>query len=664
MTFQPFVVNCLTCGSALRVTDPSIVGTIASCPKCQSMVQITPASVPRQEPKIAVGHSSVDSEAITEDAIPGDEFADPLENRFNNEADPVTSTPRTPFADPGFSSKKITNSIPPAQAWQSERTARSRQIAMIVALGISGFLISGAVFGWFVSTWQRPAAMVPADQLDADGQGAGRPAVESADQQDTDVSAADIAAANPPANRSESESTSETETVPDAPAHATPAHATPAIADASSPIPTDLIPTSPLKAQPSDQAPTVDEIANPDLGSPENSSAGLMELPPELAKYTQILPRAGDLLAPTLQAPPTIDDVELDGPAEEDETENPQTKPRDLNLRRDLGIRLAISSSGYPLANLLLLAGQLTTVPLEIDWVSFDLANIDSGVDHTPPKGWQTARELLDNIATSLDCQWLEEETLLVLTPNDQRFNDAIATISDLADFTNDQESAITTLMKFLKPDSETPPTTLQIGTDRQQQLLAAIAIEALRRMRSIAPKVPDHKLSRSLAAWDASTIQWPILSGGDAGPPIHEPISVAGFLLNVSANNQAICLVNWHDLNRRGIGPETLLFPQTKADAATTLGEAFARWKIQIRSVDATTWWVGSEATYDRLPLVLWTSTLADRREIITERIQDFKAANMNDDVRFAYDPISDRALIRIPRYIARQMPKIMANP
>ncbi|MDB4749975.1 hypothetical protein OAF83_03630, partial [Rubripirellula sp.] len=67
MPFKPFAVQCLTCASQLRVSDPAIVGTIAACPKCGSMVEIN-----RPDGQVEIGRSGVDSQAITEDAITAD----------------------------------------------------------------------------------------------------------------------------------------------------------------------------------------------------------------------------------------------------------------------------------------------------------------------------------------------------------------------------------------------------------------------------------------------------------------------------------------------------------------------------------------------------------------------------------------------------------------
>jgi hypothetical protein len=39
---QPFVIQCTTCKARLKVSDPSLVGDILACPKCDSMVQVVP----------------------------------------------------------------------------------------------------------------------------------------------------------------------------------------------------------------------------------------------------------------------------------------------------------------------------------------------------------------------------------------------------------------------------------------------------------------------------------------------------------------------------------------------------------------------------------------------------------------------------------------------
>lgn len=711
MTFKPFVVNCLTCGSTLRVTDPAIVGTIASCPKCESMVQINgPSTATQATPpprrmvpgpnapsqnapgqnapsqiaagQIAAGQSSIDSEAITEDAIAAADFDAGESDLADSSSKLDRSRNPSPFSGHAPSQEDRTSTVPSSVGWQSERTVRSRQIALITTLAIASLVVAASVFGWFVSTWQdRPTSRPVAE---ADANPAAKP--DPADPDSESPVVQDPVGADVMADRAEEPETSpksasgqanDGPVLPqdtDVPKQEIAESAQNLIETPVSNIPNDLVPTSPLKtdtdpASVSDAMPS-DNTASSDSPTDQDAdNIGATELPPEFAKYTQILPVDGSLDKPTLEAPPTIDDVELEQAASDDEFELSEVKPRELNLRRDLGTRLAISSESYPLADLLLLAGQLTTVPLEIDWVSFDIAGIETGHPVAPPTGWKTARGLIDELAASLNCQWIEEETLLVLTPTDTRFSEAIAGVVDLADFGDEQASAVTILTSFLQPGSGAPAKTLQIGKDRHEQQLAALSVEALRRMRGIEAKISDQRLKRWAAAApqkpkQAANFEWPLLTGGKSGPQIDAPISLAGFLLDIARRNQATCLINWGDLNRRGIGPETLHFPPIKADAASTLRDALSRWDIQVRSAGERHWWIGSQSTYDRLPVLVWTAKLGDQRTSVSERIQIVQAAHPGEDIRIIIDPISDRALLKMPRYVAHQLSKILPTP
>ncbi len=187
--------------------------------------------------------------------------------------------------------------------------------------------------------------------------------------------------------------------------------------------------------------------------------------------------------------------------------------------------------------------------------------------------------------------------------------------------------------------------------------------------MRGLEAKIPEQRLKRWAAAAHKKSekspgFEWPLLNAGKTGPQIDAPISVAGFVLDIARRNQATCLINWGDVNRRGIGPETLHFPPIKANAGSTLNEALSRWDIQVRSAGDNHWWIGSQSTYDRLPVLTWTSKLGDQRTSVSERIQIVKATNPGEDIRITIDPVSDRALLKMPRYIAHQLSKILPTP
>ncbi len=96
------------------------------------------------------------------------------------------------------------------------------------------------------------------------------------------------------------------------------------------------------------------------------------------------------------------------------------------------------------------------------------------------------------------------------------------------------QDSAISVLNQFLGGDAETGE--LQIGPTREDKQLAVLAIESLRRMRGIEPKIPNRRLRRWAQAAENDLVQWPPYSGGNAGPQHDAPITIAGFLRRTRA--------------------------------------------------------------------------------------------------------------------------------
>jgi len=612
LTFQPFAVQCLTCGSTLRVTDASIVGTIVTCPKCQSMVQIQPGG------QIAIGQSSVDSEAITQDAI---------------EPQPDQTGP-----------------VSPAPLPHSRHSYGVRQIVLVAAVSVTALLIAVALFAGFVHRYRSQAVATATEQNTATTEKEPGDLADDAtagaafrDRDDTD-------AAGPTINASD-QAESALPVPPAAPVDLD------VIDDAD--IPSELLPNSPI-----DLETEVTPAENNSGGETESAAnaEGLQELPPELAEYTQFLIPDGSLDKPNLQAPPTIDEVPLRGPAEENIDSEPGRR-RALNLRGDLGIQLAIRSGGYPPNDLLLLIGQLTTVPIEIDWVAFDLMGVDLRREIAVPAGGVTAEKLLTSITVAIDAKWQIQRQWLLVVPNDEPLARLVAQCTDLSDFGQHQESAAELLKDFSGPANKPVHDDLPPAVERHQQLLAVLASESLRRMRSVAPKVNIDAVWFRRWATNLSDppIDWPLLSGGVAPPPIDTPISVAGLLLRIARGNQATALVNWNDLVRRGIGPETRLLPEVKNDAAGTLHRALSPWRLQVRDAGGGYWWVGSEATYDRLPMYVWTEPLGDQRTIVEQRIESVRTTNTGNQVQAAYDPVSDRVLLRAPRYLARQLAQIL---
>ncbi|MFK8114499.1 MAG: hypothetical protein AB8B91_20025 [Rubripirellula sp.] len=606
------------------------------------MVQIDSAESGGARPQVAVGQSNVDSEAITEEAIAmQQELSDDpptLESGFVGEEQ---------LAEQESLAADTAHRPNPLQ-WQSERTQRSRQIALVVALSISGLLLAIAVFSWFVRSSQTsndrvaeadPTTVEPAVEVESEVQAA--PEAE-ADPEDPSEPKAEQPVVDVVPETPEAESV-ETPVIP------TPVEPTvmePAIAEPV--IPADLLQSSPLE---------LDNAANEPVG--EDDQSKMMELPPELQIFTQdLLVDGAQQMTPTLKAPPTMEEiVEIEEAAE---AEDPivAARTKELNLRADLGIELALSSKGYPLADLMLLIGQVTTVPIQIDWVSLDLAGIDIKSRVKVPQGWHTAGEILDIVGKSLGAEIREEESLVVFTVSDATFDQAFQEITDLSDF-HDTELAINVLNRFLGKAGKA----LEVGTTREEKQLAAFAVDSLRRMHELPPKVADDRLRHWALAAERDSVQWPLVKVGMAGPQTDAPIAIAEFLRETARRNGATCVVNWHDSHRQSVTPEKVLFPHNEADPTTTLQSALSRFDLQVRQVDQQRWWVGTEPTYDLLPVVVWTAPLGESRDRFVRQITSIMSGKPSDPFQIAIDPQSDRALLLLPRYVVRQLPKIIGT-
>jgi hypothetical protein len=237
-------------------------------------------------------------------------------------------------------------------------------------------------------------------------------------------------------------------------------------------------------------------------------------------------------------------------------------------------------------------------------------------------------------------------------------FTEAIAELLDFGDFGDGRSSAINVLNTFLGREVASPEA-VQPGKTRDEQRLAGIASEALRRMRGLPVKLPEERVSRW--ANPASGLRpWTPLTGGTAGPQRDTAITIGQLLREVARENDATCVINWPDARRRQISPQQLVMPHADGDAASMLRATLDPLGLEIREVSPGYWWVGTEATYDRLHVVTWTEPLGETRERFLTRLKTALGDAGVEDYRIGYDPESDRVLMLLPRFIARQIPAI----
>ena len=664
----------------------------------------------RPDNQVEIGRSGVDSQAITEEAIVADSGFSSGEDGFSSGEDGFSS------GEDGFSSGEEqsatvegfagSDSVSPESNdalsgamhpdWQSAKTQKSRQIALVIALSATGLIAAVMFFGWFVSSWgQREvqqASSVGPQAADAVESSSGDPdtnqpanSSDTADQEDKGFSPTDSGVERgqptstipdqadgnePSASGSADELSAGTQLsdVPNTPdgamAKAGGATATAdgvANSGTGQPIPGDLLPPAVIEPQSNpdilaanDQTDGVDSITGENTEDAATVT-GMQELPPELAQYTQFLLDDGAQTKPTLQAPPTMEEVKLEAAAvEEDEDLRIQIVPKELDLRADLAIRLALASDGYPATDLMLLVSQVTGVPIQMDWPSFDLAGADIQQQVPTTKDWRSAKDLLEEAAVVLNAEIREQETLLLITLGDNAFDQAVTRLQSLDDFGAGSATAREFLEGFIGGDNgDVDP--------REAGQLICFATEALRRMRGIPPRMEEVRFGRWAREVNDSQAEWAVLPGGDFGPQLDAPMSVAGLLRRTAKRNQATCVFNWLDAVRRGAPPEHLLMPHKEEDAGLTLGNTLSPLGLQVRQVDSKHWWVGTEATYDRLPIFVWTPPLGEARDGFVERMNKVVAGASPIQYRLAIDESSDRALMLLPRFIVRQLPTII---
>ncbi|MFG0290983.1 MAG: hypothetical protein ACF8CQ_22625, partial [Rhodopirellula sp. JB044] len=119
-------------------------------------------------------------------------------------------------------------------------------------------------------------------------------------------------------------------------------------------------------------------------------------------------------------------------------------------------------------------------------------------------------------------------------------------------------------------------------------------------------------------------------------------------------------CIVNWDDARQRRLSPGQLVLPYANQPAGKMLSQSLAPMGLQTRVADKSHWWVGTEATYDRMPLLVIGDELGPRREEVIARIHE-AATRADTLILIKHDPVSDRYLGLVPRFLYRQLPGIL---
>ncbi|MGB1924982.1 MAG: hypothetical protein ACPHL6_00540 [Rubripirellula sp.] len=615
-----------------------------------------------------------DSQAITEEALASDSngsslgLAPPTASGFAENVPPSSDSPTVPGSG--------------GVSWESEGTRRKRQLGLIVALSTLSLFICLAGFAWFVSNWknEQTTSNLPTDpSVDTSESVDPGDTTEDVDTLDTkpssdpeldsDSSSTKLPEStnNPPSETSDSiQSPDPTQGIPEQgnseqgiPTEKPTVEQIPSQEAANPTIPSDLRPVSPIDEMTEPPADPASDKPDPEE-DPQQDASGMQDLPPGLAQYTRFLLEEGDIEKPNLEAPPSMDDLNLEEATRE--LDNPITplRPKEINIDAALAVKLAVNTDGYSLPKLALLISQITGVPIQIDWVSFDLGEKDLTQQHALPEGWTSAREILDAACHPFGAEIRLEESKVTITLSDTTFSVIREEIAALDDFRDDALSATNLLCSLLELETNENQLVTDAGT-RQDQQVTVITIETLRRARGLASKVDDKFLSRWIGSPQNPSSEWVVPVQGTSFAQSDAPITVAEFISRLSDENKVQTLINWADFTARRVDPEYVFMPYSGGGSLEMFQHAFAKFGLEARQVDSNHWWIGQRSTYDRLPVITWTSPLSPDPENAQNELNSRLSQIVTDGFfRVAVDEKTRCGILVLPRYLAKQLPKI----
>ena len=631
-------VRCVTCESRLRVTDPAMIGTLANCPKCGSIVAVseenlesatggTPPPPPGGGGAAGRGET-VDSDAVTRESIDLAAIA--------TEAGPGTDPPS------GFRQEEKPEGTPPPDGTPrpDETPSRSHVIPIgaitAVAVGIIAALAAAGVFrrdpgpsrtdAVIAKADPPPAAEKPNDDTasaDApDGGGAATAGVEPPDEPQPVVAEPpnDGVAAAPPAPDPATTRNSETEP-------ATPPSMT--AATGSGP------PVAPeMTARPAGDAP--------------DDRPTLTQLPEGLAAFGPLLLAEAPRAPTNLPPPPSMDDLLLRDAAATDDPLMPVAR-EPIRPERDLRLPLAIAARGdaLPPTDVTAVLTEMTAVPIEWDLPSMDVVGTDPRRPMTIPGGTPTAEEWLNAVAVSVDAVVDIEPHRVVIRPRTDVLADAVK-----------QSVAPEAIMGDVAPLRTLTGAEDPAAAGGDDAVLVAVAAETIARGRDGPGRMSDAAWSRWGVVGDGPS-EWPIDRWAPPPPATPVPMSVATFLRRYGRAESAAVMIHWDDLTRRDHPPGEMIFPDVEPDPATVLARTLQPLGVRARDLGDGYRWVGTDATYDRLPIVRGSPPLGANRPSHRRRF-DAAVANLPPGTyAYAYDAVSDRAFTRLPRFIDRQWRK-----
>lgn len=613
---EPFTIQCSTCQSNIRVRNPKMVGQLANCPKCNSMLMISPPQQVRVEDPRGTG---VDSMALTQEGISSDllppeapipetpitdaDAASAATDEYRLAPEPPPASSANAPADFAKSWQPDEQPLLPSDQWTSQSSAKTRQFLLIGFLGLTGIILASLLFVVFLrwhssvdSEGPPVAALDPNAAIgDSDANPASDPAMgdlpldgrNGADTSDDGSAAAGIAEITPGTNPEPTADPIESTTLPpdqptvvEFPATGTPDTRPEGSEDAAAPNPAE--PSGPeLPGGISDFAPVLNWQLQPTL--PEQP----------------LLPSAAPLTAEDLGLP-AGDAIEA-------------VPAIDWASRSQVVMPALIFGDGVSLSQLVNLWTHLSGVPTVVNLDALAVANVDSS--QRPELGTLRDMKVIDianRLASTLGLtatfkgdRYLElaasEELLKSKLPATAKFQDLLTNGESADAFGAWLIESIETLFpqtqgSWTISDGQLQPTGAQVDLSTWLQVLRML--ETWRAAAGLPSGVEGYENGQLVMPFvEQSSLKFLDHVLREVTPQARP---IGQLLSRICKESNAQCWVDWGAVGYVGIGPATRELLVTHGRTLKqTLADFLEQHTLVLAIVDENTLWLTSPKAY-----------------------------------------------------------------
>ena len=408
MPADGYHISCTTCQARLRVRDSAVIGQILSCPKCGSMVLITP---PAESPTPDQADMPI-AESVA---------MQPVEEPVGDPA----------VEQPSIRAATASEALPPGPDWASSESRWWQPWAMYGGAAIVGVVMAVGVWGFLLSRRDDHR-----NTHVANGQQQSDSSVEPRKNDGTNINAIKPPPAHDPSPHVSTES--DVAARPPVP-ETSPAEDPQPDAEAESSIP-DLSDSRAQQVEPA---------------QPKRSIGGLEQIAD--------LPKSTDYQSGALENPPAEKDPSTADPPGSEAIESKSPLSKSPLLEVDIQARLAdkipeIEFQGIALADFLDFLTQLSTIPITLDPSAVAHAGVTPRVSISIHQQDTTIDQVLSSVLASQGLRYIASEHYLTvekLVPQQESLRREQYDVAGI--MTGDQQRLVDLadlLRKFVAPDS------------------------------------------------------------------------------------------------------------------------------------------------------------------------------------------------------------------